>query len=369
MQPSYVRPRRRPLLLLLRPPPLVSVLLIVVAIPAFSSSVLSGSSSTTSLLPSPPSSYTFSPASLPPPPSCPSVLKTGTTIAGVVCGDSIVLAADTRSTMGQMVADKNCEKIHKLGDAMYCCGAGTAADAEQLTAAVRTWLRLEASKSITTIREQTLPPSRPRSLPRVVAAARGLSRLLGKGGVSAAFVLGGVDATGPSLFQIESDGTTQKVPFTAMGSGFAAAMSVLESQHRSSLSIQEGITLLHAAISSGIMNDLGSGSRVDICVIQANGQVDYRRDVQLVEGPSLPPSISPSSSSSSASSSSSRYASKEDVQEEEEEEEMKKEKKEEQIRLEGTMEGEGEGMEGGREGGMVLKEWVSGEIDEDVELL
>jgi len=30
------------------------------------------------------------------------------------------------STMGQMVADKNCEKIHKLGDAMYCCGAGTA---------------------------------------------------------------------------------------------------------------------------------------------------------------------------------------------------------------------------------------------------
>jgi len=33
------------------------------------------------------------------------------------------------------------------------------------------------------------------------------------------------------------------------------------------------------------------------------------------------------------------------------------------------MEGEGEGMEGGREGGMVLKEWVSGEIDEDVELL
>jgi len=149
----------------------------------------------------------------------------------------------------------------------------------------------------------------------------------------------------PSLPQIESDGTTQKVPFTAMGSGFAAAMSVLESQHRqglppslspslppslppflppsfpfflpfflsllpalllfslphsllallrnvrspqplhrslppslppslrSSLSIQEGITLLHAAISSGIMNDLGSGSRVDICVIQANGQV------------------------------------------------------------------------------------------------
>jgi hypothetical protein len=28
--------------------------------------------------------------------------------------------------MGQVVADKNCEKIHKLSEAMYCCGAGTA---------------------------------------------------------------------------------------------------------------------------------------------------------------------------------------------------------------------------------------------------
>ncbi len=28
--------------------------------------------------------------------------------------------------MGKVVADKNCEKIHKLSEAVYCCGAGTA---------------------------------------------------------------------------------------------------------------------------------------------------------------------------------------------------------------------------------------------------
>lgn len=28
--------------------------------------------------------------------------------------------------MGKVVADKNCEKIHKISDAMFCCGAGTA---------------------------------------------------------------------------------------------------------------------------------------------------------------------------------------------------------------------------------------------------
>ena len=31
--------------------------------------------------------------------------------------------------------------------------------------------------------------------------------------------------------------------------------------------------LVHAAISSGIRNDLGSGSRVDICVLHGDGQV------------------------------------------------------------------------------------------------
>lgn len=101
------------------------------------------------------------------------------------------------------------------------------------------------------------------------------TRHIGRGGPSAAFVLGGVDATGPKLFQIESDGTIQpvsalflrythqracvvlyigvcgglvvdkstectrlsfkweaQVRFSAMGSGFAAAMAILEAQHR-----------------------------------------------------------------------------------------------------------------------------------------
>jgi 20S proteasome subunit beta 2 len=35
--------------------------------------------------------------------------------------------------------------------------------------------------------------------------------------------------------------------------------------------VDEGIKLVHAAISSGIFNDLGSGSNVDICVITKDG--------------------------------------------------------------------------------------------------
>ncbi len=94
----------------------------------------------------------------------PTATKTGTTIAGIVykarvrgarrvacrwparaCAadsrgaaraqDGVVLGADTRSTNGDTVADKNCEKIHYIAPNIYCCGAGTAADTEPVTGA------------------------------------------------------------------------------------------------------------------------------------------------------------------------------------------------------------------------------------------
>ena len=49
--------------------------------------------------------------------------------------DGVVLGADTRSTSGSTVADKNCEKIHYIAPNIYCCGAGTAADTENVTGA------------------------------------------------------------------------------------------------------------------------------------------------------------------------------------------------------------------------------------------
>ncbi|CAF87365.1 unnamed protein product [Tetraodon nigroviridis] len=44
----------------------------------------------------------------------PKPLKTGTTIAGVVFKDGVVLGADTRATSGDVVADKMCAKIHHI---------------------------------------------------------------------------------------------------------------------------------------------------------------------------------------------------------------------------------------------------------------
>jgi len=170
-----------------------------------------------------------------------------------------VLGADTRSTSGSIVCDKNCEKIHYIAKNIWCCGAGTAADTENTTAMISSQLELHC---LATNRKA-----------RVVTAMTMLKRYLFRyqGHVSAALVLGGVDITGPSLYTIYPHGSTDRLPYVSMGSGSLAAMAVLEKGYREGLSRQEAIDLVRDAIRAGIFNDLGSGSNVDINVITADG--------------------------------------------------------------------------------------------------
>ncbi|KAH9014572.1 nucleophile aminohydrolase [Lactarius deliciosus] len=187
----------------------------------------------------------------------PKATSTGTTIVGCLFKDGIVLGADTRATAGEIVADKNCEKIHYISESIRCCGAGTAADTEFITALISSNIELH---SLSTGRK-----------PRVVTAMTMLKQRLfqHQGHIGAALVLGGVDATGAHLFTVAPHGSTDKLPYVTMGSGSLAAMAVFESGWRPNLERAEALQLVVAAISAGIFNDLGSGSNVDACVITA----------------------------------------------------------------------------------------------------
>lgn len=77
--------------------------------------------------------------------------------------------------------------------------------------------------------------------------------------------------------QIYPHGSTDTLPYATMGSGSLAAMAIFESKYREGLSKNEGIKLVAEAILSGVFNDLGSGSNVDICVI-TKGHTEYLRN-------------------------------------------------------------------------------------------
>jgi 20S proteasome subunit beta 2 len=108
----------------------------------------------------------------------------------VLLQDGVVLGADTRSTAGTVVADKNCEKIHPITDKIFCCGAGTAADCDMVTAMVASQMKLHSYAT-----------GRPA---RVVTVKTLLSQHLFKHGghVGAALVVGGVDVNGAHLYSV-----------------------------------------------------------------------------------------------------------------------------------------------------------------------
>lgn len=65
-----------------------------------------------------------------------------------------------------------------------------------------------------------------------------------------------------------------------------AAMAVFESGFRENMTRADAIALVSRAIRSGIFNDLGSGSNVDVCVITKD-KTEMLRNYEMPVSPSL----------------------------------------------------------------------------------
>lgn len=151
-----------------------------------------------------------------------------------------------------------------MGPNIVCAGAGTAADTENVTMMVESELTLNRLET----RKQS----------RVIQALTMLKRHLYQyqGYVSAALVLGGVDVDGPFLGTIAPHGSTDRLPFVAMGSGSLAAMGVLESGYKDNMTVEEAKQLVTAAICGGIFNDPFSGTQVDVAhITKTNTDITY----------------------------------------------------------------------------------------------
>lgn len=99
-----------------------------------------------------------------------------------------------------------------------------------------------------------------------------------QGHIGAYLVVAGVDPTGIGLFTVHAHGSTDKLPYVTMGSGSLAAMSVFESMWKPNLDREGAIALASEAIKAGIFNDLGSGSNVDVCVIEKDQPTQMLRN-------------------------------------------------------------------------------------------
>lgn len=198
------------------------------------------------------------------------IRKTGTTIVGIKYKTGVILLADTRSTSGPVVADKNCNKIHRISSKIMCCGAGTAADTFNVTRMAEKELAIFSYKHMRD--------------PYVSHCERLICDYLYgySGQIGAALVLGGIDSNGIFLYSIHPNGYSTQLNFTALGSGSLAAIAVVESGYRKDMEREDAIKLGVEAVKAGILNDLYSGSNVDLCIIDLDG-VQHKRSYVVVE--------------------------------------------------------------------------------------
>ncbi|MDH5483296.1 MAG: archaeal proteasome endopeptidase complex subunit beta [Candidatus Bathyarchaeota archaeon] len=187
------------------------------------------------------------------------VLK-GTTTIAVVCKDGVILASDTRVTMGFYVAHKQGKKIYKIDDHLAMTIAGTVADAQ------RTVDILMANAQL-----YKLNTSRP--MP-ISSAARIIANLL----FAARYVplltqslIGGIDDTGPHVFSLDPFGSLTEEKCVATGSGSPIAYGVLEDKYKEDIPVEEFLPIIVKAVSSAMKRDAASGDSFNIAVIDGKG--------------------------------------------------------------------------------------------------
>ncbi|MBT6689899.1 proteasome subunit beta [archaeon] len=195
------------------------------------------------------------------------ILATGTSLVGIVCKDGVVMASDKKVTMGgQLVADKNFQKTHKINDYLIMSMAGTVSDAQVNHKLIGAQLKIKELKDrkrptvkesvnfIATMKFQTI--RRPSMIPSIVGN-----------------LVAGVDTSGKtSLYNIGPDGAiVQVTDYDASGSGMQYIWGLLERQYKENLTIEQGVELAIEGIKSSSQRDTASGCGIDVFTITKDG--------------------------------------------------------------------------------------------------
>ena len=184
----------------------------------------------------------------------------GTTTIGVVCKDGVILASDTRVTMGYFVAHKQGKKVYKIDDHLGMTIAGTVADAQRVV-------------DILIANAQLYRINLNRPMP-VNSAARLVANLL----FSARYVplatqvlVGGVDETGAHVYNLDPFGSLTEEKSVSTGSGSPVAYGILEDKFRENMTIEEALPIIMKAVNAAMKRDVASGNNYNVTIIDKNG--------------------------------------------------------------------------------------------------
>jgi proteasome beta subunit len=177
--------------------------------------------------------------------------------------------------MGFYVAHKYGKKVYKIDDHLAMTIAGTVADAQRAV-------------DILTVNAQLYKINLGRPLP-VSSAARLIANLL----FSARYVpfmtqvlVGGVDDTGPHVFNLDPFGSLTEEKSVSTGSGSPIVYGILEDKYKEDMSVKELLPVVVKAVNAAMKRDSASGDSYNVAVIDNKGyrELTEKEKKQLLVG-------------------------------------------------------------------------------------
>jgi len=186
--------------------------------------------------------------------------KHGTTTLGFVFDGGVIIAVDSRASMGNYISSQTVKKVIEINPYLLGTMAGGAADCAF-------WERHLG-------KEARLHELRNKERMSVAAASKLLSNILYgyQGyGLSVGTMIAGWDKTGPQLYYVDSDGTRLHGSVFSVGSGSTFAYGVLDSGYKRDLTVDEACELGRRSIYHATHRDAYSGGTCSVYHITADG--------------------------------------------------------------------------------------------------
>lgn len=200
----------------------------------------------------------------------------GTTTVAAVCNDGVIMATDTRATMGNYVASKHAKKVYQITDQLAMTIAGGVAAAQRVVDILKVNAKL-----------YYLEKGRP--MPVAAAAMLVSNILFSNRAVGAPLplqaLIGGMDLTGPHVYNLDPYGSLTEEKMVSTGSGSPFAYGVLEDRYKEDSTVAEMAPIVVKAVDSAMKRDVASGDNFDVAVITSDGfkELSEEEKIALLE--------------------------------------------------------------------------------------
>jgi len=204
-----------------------------------------------------------------------SAIYHGTTTVGLVCSDGVVLATDTRVTAGGFIAHKRGRKLLQIDDNIAMTISGGVADAQNVVDILKYYANLYRVE-----RRRLMPV---KSAAQMVSNVLFSSRLYP---LLADVLVGGVDNTGGSMYEVDFFGGVHASKMVATGSGSPVAYGILEAEFKENTPAAKVYPIAAKAIISAMKRNVATGDHFDLAVIDRNGfkeLTEQEKDKLLVQ--------------------------------------------------------------------------------------